>query len=113
MVAVGCFNGLRTRLDSSLVAKWPDPIDLASDIFIPGKTAAFKSQLMAALQSRDLWSVIASTDPTAITIAEQNPDATPPVMQDWAGPADLGQRVQIGAGRRPEARCRRASVDSR
>ena len=35
MVAVGGFNGLRTRLDSSLVAKWPDPINLASDIFIP------------------------------------------------------------------------------
>ena len=53
MVAVGGSNGLRTRLDSALVAKWPDAIDLASDIFIPGKTAAFKSQLMAALQSRD------------------------------------------------------------
>ena len=82
MVAVGGFNGLRTRLDSSLVAKWPDPIDLASDIFIPGKTAAFKSQLMAALQSRDLWSIIASTDPTAITIAEQNPDATRGEVED-------------------------------
>ena len=82
MVAVGGFNGLRTRLDSSLVAKWPDPIDLASDIFIPGKTAAFKSQLMAALQSRDLWSIIASTDPTAITIAEQNPDATRDEVED-------------------------------
>ena len=82
MVAVGGSNGLRTRLDSALVAKWPDAIDLASDIFIPGKTAAFKSQLMAALQSRDLWSVIASTDPTVITIAAENPTATRAEVED-------------------------------
>ena len=82
MVAVGGSNGLRTRLDSALVAKWPDAIDLANDIFIPGKTAAFKSQLMAALQSRDLWSVIASTDPTVITIAAENPTATRAEVED-------------------------------
>ena len=52
---------LRPDWDSALVAKWPDPIDLANDIFIPRKTAACTSQLIAALQSRNLWSVIAAT----------------------------------------------------
>ena len=54
MVPGGGLYGLRTRLDSALVAKWPDPIDLANDIYVPGKTAAFQSQLIAALQSLNL-----------------------------------------------------------
>ena len=57
-------GGLRPRLDSALVAKWPNPLDISTDIFIPGKTAAFRSQLIAALQSRDLWSAISTMDPT-------------------------------------------------
>ena len=69
-------GGLRPRLDSALVAKWPDPLDISTDIFIPGKTAAFKSQLIAALQSRDLWSAISTTDPTIESITLQNPQAT-------------------------------------
>ena len=41
---------IRPRLDSALVAKWPNPLDISTDIFIPGKTAVFKSQLITALQ---------------------------------------------------------------
>ena len=57
---------------------WPSGqiiLDISTDIFIPGKTAAFKSQLIAALQSRDLWSVICATDPTLESIQAQNPQA--------------------------------------
>ena len=75
-------GGLRPRLDSALVAKWPDPLDISTDIFIPGKTAAFRAQLIAALQSRDLWSAISTTDPTLESIRAHNPQAVQEEVTD-------------------------------
>ena len=66
-------GGVTTRLDNALVTKFPDPIDLQNDIFKPGKTEAFKQALVAALQSRNLWSVVSTTAPTEESIAAQNP----------------------------------------
>ena len=76
MVSGGGPIGLHTRLDSALVAQWPDPIDMANDIFVPGRTAAFMSQLIAALQSRNLWTVISSTDPSIESVIADNPTST-------------------------------------
>ena len=66
-----------TRLDSQLVAPWPQAIDIENDIFMPGTVATFKSQLMRALISRNLYSVISEKAPTMLDIASDNPDASP------------------------------------
>ena len=92
MIAGG---GLRPRLDSALVAKWPEPLDISTDIFIPGKTTAFRSQLIAALQSRDLWSAISATDPTIESISVQNPQATRDEVEEALRTAMAGGRSLV------------------
>ena len=64
---------MNQRLDASLVAKWPDPIDIVNDIFIPGKTEAFKTQYTAALASRNLLFVVRERALTYQEIANANP----------------------------------------
>ena len=71
-----------TRLDSALLAKWPEQIDIQNDIFIPGKTEAFKSSLVAALKSRMLLQVVVERAPTLQEIARQNPAASGEEVQD-------------------------------
>ena len=71
-----------TRLDSALLAKWPEQIDIQNDIFIPGKTEAFKSSLVAALKSRMLLQVVVERAPTLQDIARQNPTASGAEVQD-------------------------------
>ena len=53
-----------TRLDSALLAPWPEPIDKKVDIYIPGKVEAFKAALKQALASRQLLAVIVERPPT-------------------------------------------------
>ena len=73
MAAAG---GNTARLDSALVAKWPDQLDIVSDIFIPGKVVAFKQQYSAALASRKLLWVINKKPATMQQIASANPHAS-------------------------------------
>ena len=75
-------GGGYTRLDSALLAKWPEQIDIQNDIFIPGKTEAFKSSLVAALKSRMLLQVVVERAPTLQDIARQNPAASGAEVQD-------------------------------
>ena len=71
MVAAGV-NGSSQRLDSALVARMPEPIDIVNDIFIPGRVEAFKSTLVAALQSRKLLWVIQERAPTLQDVINWN-----------------------------------------
>ena len=66
-----------SKVNASLVSPWPDPIDLHHDIFTPGKADTYKSELVAALRSRDLYNTILEMPPTLETIAADNPDADP------------------------------------
>ena len=70
-------DGYTARLDSQLVASWPSPMDIDTDIFMPGTVATFKSQLQRALISRELYSVISERAPTMREIAAENPAASP------------------------------------
>ena len=65
-------NGSSQRLDSALVARMPEPIDIVNDIFIPGRVEAFKSTLVAALQSRKLLWVIQERAPTLQDVINWN-----------------------------------------
>ena len=69
------YIGSQPRLDSALLAKWPEQLDIVADIFIPGKTETFKAQLVAALASRHLLYVILERPPTMQSISMQNPHA--------------------------------------
>ena len=68
--------GGNTRLDSALVARWPEQLDIVADIFVPGKVVAFKQQYTAALASRKLYWVISEIPITMQQIASANPNAT-------------------------------------
>ena len=64
-----------TRLDSALLAPWPEPIDKKVDIYIPGKVEAYKAALKQALASRQLLAVIIERPPTLHDISLANPGA--------------------------------------
>ena len=75
-------GGINTRLDSALLAPWPEPIDIKVDIYIPGKVEAFKAALKQALASRQLLAVIVERPPTLHDIALANPDADASELQE-------------------------------
>ena len=79
MIAEG---GYQRRLDSAFLAKGPEVLDIINDIFIPGKTETFKSQLRAFLGSREIMWVITERPPTMYGIAETNPQASSEQVQD-------------------------------
>ncbi len=79
MIAGG---GYQQRLDSAFLAKGPEALDIINDIFIPGKTETFKSQLRAFLGSREIMWVITERPPTMYHIAETNPQASSEQVQD-------------------------------
>jgi hypothetical protein len=82
MAAGGLYTGSIPRLDSALLAKWPEQLDIVTDIFVPGKTETFKAQLVAALASRHLLFVVHQRPPTMQSIASQNPDADGAEVQE-------------------------------
>ena len=69
-------DGGTTKLDPSLVAKFPEAFDFKNDIFIPGKIERYSSQLTSALQSRGLLMHLVERLPTLQEIAAQNPNAS-------------------------------------
>jgi hypothetical protein len=80
MLAGGGFQ--QQRLDSAFLAKAPDALDIINDIFTPGKTEAFRSQLRAYLSSRLLFQTIVERPPTMQGIALANPHASGQQIQD-------------------------------
>ena len=79
MIAGG---GYQQRLDSAFLAKGPETLDIINDIFIPGKTETFRSQLRAFLGSREIMWVITERPPTLLGIASANPHASSEEVQD-------------------------------
>ena len=71
-----------TRLDSALLAPWPEPIDKKVDIYIPGKVEAYKAALKQALASRQLLAVIIERPPTLHDISLANPGADATDLQE-------------------------------
>ena len=63
------------RVNSSLVSPWPKQFDMEHDIIEPGKSDTYKSELVAALRSRDLWNTVLDVPPTLESITEENPGA--------------------------------------
>ena len=60
-------EGLRsTRNDSTLVAPWPQKIDIKTDIFIPGKAQTFMTELRSALDTRQLLDPLLRNPPTMV-----------------------------------------------
>ena len=55
-------TGVRTS--SATVSKWPDKFDLINDILEPGKSATYRSALVSALRTRNLYSSIEERAPT-------------------------------------------------
>ena len=72
------YSGYRTS--SATVSKWPDKFDLINDILEPGKSATFRSSLVSALRTRNLYSSIEERAPTAdefVAAAKSFPPETP------------------------------------
>ena len=44
------------RIQTALVAKWPEAIDVKDGIFVPGKVEKWRRELTAALRTRGLKS---------------------------------------------------------
>jgi len=80
MIAEGGYR--ERRLDSAFLAKGPEVLDIINDIFIPGKTETFKSQLRAFLSSREIMWVITERPPTMLGIATANPHASSEDVQE-------------------------------
>ena len=60
-----------TKIQTSLVSKWPEPIDINIDIFIPGKAERWSRELIAALRTRELYQWVSTTNhPVAYRLSD-------------------------------------------
>ena len=67
-------------VQSALVSKWPDAIDIGVDIFKPGKAEKWSRELIAALRSRGLYKWVRMAPPSLQQLAEENPHEDPALM---------------------------------
>ena len=67
-------------VQSALVSKWPDAIDIGVDIFMPGKAEKWSRELIAALRSRGLYKWVRMAPPSLQQLAEENPHEDPALM---------------------------------
>ena len=68
------------KISTALVSKWPDPIDINTDIFIPGKAEKWSRELIAALRTRELYKWVRMAPPSLRRVAEDNPDDDPALL---------------------------------
>ena len=62
------------RIQSALVAKWPEPIDVRDGIFIPGRVEKWNRELTAALRTRGLLESLRTRAPTVEELCDQFPN---------------------------------------
>ena len=62
------------RIQSALVAKWPEPIDVRNGIFIPGRVEKWSRELTAALRTRGLYEELRLRAPTVEDLCDQFPN---------------------------------------
>ena len=62
------------RIQSALVAKWPEPIDVRDGIFIPGRVEKWSRELTAALRTRGLYEELRLRAPTIEDLCDQFPN---------------------------------------
>ena len=75
MVAGG--DPFLAKIDNALVSKWPEPIDMEHDIFVPGKVEKWQRELISALRTRGLYEFIRNKAPTLEDVALEFPDEDP------------------------------------
>ena len=63
-----------TRIQTSLVAKWPEAIDVKDGIFIPGKVEKWHRELTSALRTRALYTELTLRAPTIEDLCDQFPN---------------------------------------
>ena len=67
-------DGQDHRIQNALVSKWPEPLDMEHDIFVPGKVERWSRELVSALRTRGLWRSISMQEPTLEQMADILPD---------------------------------------
>ena len=65
--------GSDSRVNFSLVAAWPEPSDLESDILKPNKASSFQLSLKSALRTRKLYDALRCSPPTLSRVMTANP----------------------------------------
>ena len=63
-----------SRIQTALVAKWPEPIDVKDGIFVPGKVEKWSRELTAALRTRGLLESLRTRAPSIEELCDQFPN---------------------------------------
>ena len=63
-----------TRIQTSLVAKWPEAIDVKDGIFIPSRVEKWHRELTSALRTRALYVELTLRAPTIEDLCDQFPN---------------------------------------
>ena len=63
-----------SRIQTALVAKWPEPIDVKDGIFVPGRVEKWNRELTAALRTRGLLQSLRTRAPSIEELCDQFPN---------------------------------------